>query len=332
MVGYIQTVVIILPKLHFQNTVITVKVAETVLESLERCGFQIPNSCRSGLCHSCLMQADNQPPPAAQLGLTENQKLQHYFLSCSCIPSVDMSVNLIGDSDKVQGRVVKKELLNKSVLGLFIEVNLRWFPGQYITVWKNEIQGRSYSIASRCETPKIIELHIKRHELGVVSSWLHDDVVVGDILELSKPLGNCFYTDDHFDKSLLLAATGTGLAPLYGIIREALAQNHDKEIILYAAAGEPSGLYYVEELKALAEQYPYFNYHPVVRRNTLDGIMQQDLVEVIKNQFTDLKGWKIFLCGNPDMIKELQRHCFFQGAAINDILVDAFIIETPKEN
>jgi len=30
------------------------------------------------------------------------------------------------------------------------------------------------------------------------------------------------------------------------------------------------------------------------------------------------------------MIKQVQKHCFFQGAAITDILMDAFIIEKPK--
>jgi NAD(P)H-flavin reductase len=326
---------IVLPNITYQDSIVVINEPETILEGLEKAGFKIPNSCRSGLCHSCLMQADDQPPISAQQGLSENQKAQHYFLACSCVPKSEMNINLIGDVDRIQGTVVDKKLLNDSVLALFIQVDCRWFPGQYTNVWMDETQGRSYSIASLCDYEKIIELHIKRHEFGLVSTWLHDEVTVGQHINLSKPMGHCFYTDDHQDKPILMASTGTGLAPIYGILQEALAKDHSREIVLYAAAGDFGNLYYVEELIKLDGQYENFNYIPSVRRFSESpfqhiDIIEQDVTELIAERHQDLKGWKIFLCGNPDMIKKVQRHCFFQGAAVSDILVDAFIIEQPK--
>ena len=270
---------------------------ESVLEGLERAGFSIPFSCRAGLCQRCLMQADSQPPPSAQQGLSESQKAQHFFLSCSCIPRKDMTVNLVGETARLQGRVVDKKMLNKHVLALWIAADCRWFPGQYLTLWRDKELGRSYSIASLCDEGRVMELHIKRHHQGLVSRWLHDQVAPGQSLELSKPMGHCFYTDEHGDKPLLMVATGTGLAPLYGILQEALRRRHSAPIYLYAAAGEPGHLYYVDRLQQLAKEYQHFHYLPLVRRRTIDedGVfMEEDVVAVVQQRHQELKGWKIF--------------------------------------
>lgn len=320
-----------MPSITYQNSVVNIEEPQTVLEGLEAAGHAIPFSCRAGICHSCMMQADEQPPVTSQQGLSDNQKAQHFFLACSCIPKNDMAISLIGDSTKSQATVIEKRMLNDSVLGLFLQTDHRWFPGQYLTVWKDEVQGRSYSIASRCEQDKIIELHIKRHELGLVSRWLHDELAVGQTLEVSKPMGSCFYGDDHHDKPLLMASTGTGLAPLLGILREALAQEHTAPIYLYAGAGDPSGLYYREELQQLASAHEHVHYIPAVRREAGSdtGLIEQDVVDLVKSRHDDLKGWKVFLCGNENMIKQLQRHSFFQGAGVSDILVDVFVVDKP---
>ena len=320
-----------MPRVTYQNTAVDIADTESVLDGLENAGFAIPFSCRSGLCQSCMMQADSPPPASAQDGLSNNQISQHFFLACSCYPQTDMEVNLIGDTNRTQGIVVDKYLLNEQVMCLQIEADCRWFPGQYINLWHDDIQGRSYSIASRCDDKKIMELHIKRHEQGLVSRWVHDQLQPGQAVTLSKPMGNCFYSDEHEDKPLLMAATGTGLAPLYGILLEALARKHNAPIKLYAAAGEPSGLYYVDELKKLAATHTNIEYIPCVRRNAGDsGYIEEDVVPLVKERHQSLKGWKIFLCGSIDMIKQLQRHSFFQGAAVTDILVDAFTSARPS--
>ena len=316
-----------MPTITYQNTAVIIEAPETLLEGLEKVDIKIPFSCRSGICHSCIMQADRQPPPDAQQGLNANQKAQYYFLACRCIPKSNMKINLIGNTDRIQGTVINKQMLNESVLGLWIQIDSRWFPGQYLTIWHDETEGRSYSIASLCDQNQTIELHIKRHDQGLVSSWLHDDIKTGDPLRLSKPAGNCFYTDNHGDKPLLLVGTGTGLAPLYGIVQDALIQGHKHPIYLYAAAGEPSQLYYVDKLRALAAQHSNLDYIPCVRRGATEGIIQQDVIDLVKQRHTDLKNWTVFLCGSPAMIKQLQRHCFFQGVAVNDILIDAFVID-----
>ncbi len=318
--------------IKFEGQSFELKDGDSVLETLEDAGFDIPYSCRSGLCHSCMMQADSPPPKDAQEGLSGNQKRQQLFLACSCFPEQDLAVQLIGDSNKFHATVISKQMLNQQVLQLVLESEIKWTAGQYLTLWKNETQGRPYSIASRYKRYGAIEFHIKRYADGQLSPWLHDQLQVGDNLLIGEALGHCFYNPCDVDKPLLLAATGTGLAPLYGIVRDALGHKHHAPILLYSAGGSPEDLYLVEELRQLAEQHHNFYYHPLVRRQPQGdgqsgdqrGYQSGDLIEILAQEQPQLRGWKIFVCGSPAVVRQLQKQCFMSGAGAQDILVDAF--------
>lgn len=318
-----------MPTLTYNGEAITIDPKTSVLETLEQSNIAIPYSCRAGVCHSCMMQSDDPIPSDAQKGLSSSQKAQGYFLACSCFPSSDMSIQLKGNSDLTKGQVVAKKMLNESVLALFIHVDFSWFPGQYLNIWKDELTARSYSIASRCDGDRILELHIQRHSEGLVSQWLHDHVAVDDFISLSKPIGDCFYNDNHHNSPIVMACTGTGLAPIYGVLQEALHQEHTAPIYVYTAGGDPSRLYYRNELTQLAKENSHLTYIPIVKRHAEQGMLEQDIVDVVKEKHPALNGHKVFICGAPDMVKKIQRNCFFQGAAISDILVDSFE-QTPK--
>ncbi len=326
---------------------------ETVLEGLERSGFKIPFSCRAGICQSCLMQANLQPPISSQIGLSDNQKSQNFFLACSCIPKKDMNISLLSNSNKINGIIKDKKLANEQVLIIKIEVDCRWYPGQSVDVWYDQFEARPYSIASRLDQNKTIELHIKKHSQGMVSRWLHDDVSVGQSITLSKPSGNCFYNNDgNEDKSLLLVGTGTGLAPLYGIVKEAIYQQHKSPIYIYVAASKKSDHYYTNELSLLSKNHQNIHYIPTVRHSNSEKIEQDnvkitdtneivtndiisldangyegDIINLVKKNHPDLKQWQVFLSGNPEMVKNAQRECFFLGASVGDIFADAFIVQ-----
>ncbi|MFT6389550.1 MAG: NAD(P)H-flavin reductase/ferredoxin [Cellvibrionaceae bacterium] len=336
----------------YDKSQVEINEPETVLEGLERCGFKIPFSCRAGICHSCLMQANLQPPFSSQIGLSDNQKAQNLFLACSCIPKTAMSVNLIGNTSKINGIIKNKKFVNGQVLILSIEVDCRWYPGQAVDVWYDDYEARPYSIASRHDHNKTIELHIKKHDQGLVSLWLHNEVSIGQAICLSKPSGNCFYSDSQQDKALLMVGTGTGLAPLYGIIQEAIHQQHQAPIYIYIAASKKADLYYVDQLNSLCKSHHNIHYIPTVRHgdthkddqnihscNVAGNIVLADIislesidyggeiVNLIKKNHPNLKDWKVFLSGNPDMVKKAQRDCFFLGAGVGDIYADAFVVQ-----
>lgn len=61
--------------------------------------------------------------------------------------------------------------------------------------------------------------------------------------------------------------SGTGLAPLYGILKSALPVGHAADVHLYAADCEPGDLYLHRGVQRYAQAYPHLHYHPYVTRN-----------------------------------------------------------------
>ena len=39
----------------------------------------------------------------------------------------------------------------------------------------------------------------------------------------------------------------------------------------------------------------------------------------------DWQGWRVFLCGHPEMVSSMKMEAFMQGAAMGDIFTDAFV-------
>ena len=77
--------------------------------------------------------------------------------------------------------------------------------------------SRSYSVASAPDGSNEIELTVERLPEGEVSSFMHDEVVVGDELEVRGPIGGWFVW--RGDTPALLVGGGSGLVPLMAMLR-----------------------------------------------------------------------------------------------------------------
>jgi len=159
-----------------------------------------------------------------------------------------------------------------------------------------------------------------------MSGWIHDHAKVGDRLTVLGPSGSCFYVPGNEDQPLLLAGTGTGLAPLYGILLDALRHGHRGLIHLFHGAVHEGGLYLVEELRRLAALHPQVEYTPaVLNGNGLDAFPVGPVDQVVLQHRPKLNGWRAFVCGDPAIVNVLRRKIFLAGAASRDIYADAFV-------
>lgn len=318
-------------RIQFGGSVYDAIDGETVLECLERHGESIPSSCRSGVCQSCLMRATAGDPGAqAKRPLKETLQAQNYFLSCVCKPAEDLTVGLPDMAGlKVRGRIVEKSLLNARTVRLRYAVDepLECRAGQFMNLVGPDGAVRSYSVASLPTPDGYIEFHIMLLSGGKVSGWAFHEAAIGDESDLLGPHGSCFYVPGRPEQPLLLIGTGTGLAPLYGIVRDALAQGHTAPIRLYHGALAAPGLYLSDELRELAERHPAFAYHPCVlhAEGATPDMTVGDIAQIALAQEGGLKGWRIFLCGDPNLVRGLQRSAFKAGAGLRDILADAFL-------
>lgn len=293
---------------------------ESVLEGLLRAGVAVPNACRAGACQSCLVRATSgTPPQASQAGVKETLRQQGYFLSCSARPTSDLVVTTHDVALlAVDARVAAVDFLSPSVIRVRLDVAapFAYEPGQFITLLRDDGLARSYSIASLPADGVGIELHVRLVPGGVMSGWLASPDALGARLQIRGPSGDCFYVPGRAEQPLLLAGTGTGLAPLVAIARTALGVGHAGTIRLFHGARSEDGLYFGGELRSLAEQHAPFDYVPCVSAN---------LEQAVLTQVPALKGYRVFLCGNPDFVVQMRKKAFLAGASIKDIHADAFL-------
>ncbi len=320
--------------ISFNSTVYTNQADESVLDTLLRENIAIPNSCQQGICQSCLMRSlDVAPPSSAQAGLKNTLQQQNYFLACICHPQQNMTVALPDhQGETINATVVEKQLLTKDIVRIVLEYDsyFDFFAGQFVNLQRDDGLTRSYSIASRPQPNNRLEFHIRRLPNGQFSTWAYDELTVGTILRLSEPQGSCYYLNSNKQQAMLLIGTGSGLAPLLGIISDALAQGHSGAIHLYHGSRDYEGLYLIDEMRELTSKHSNFYYTPCLSgENIEEGFTQGRAHEVALSSIENLKGWRVYLCGHPDMVSHSKRMAYLKGASLADIYADAFHI-TPK--
>jgi ferredoxin-NADP reductase len=123
-------------------------------------------------------------------------------------------------------------------------------PGQHVVVRLTAPDGytaqRSYSIASAPDGSDELELTVERLEGGEVSTFLHDEVVVGDLLEVGGPIGGWFVWDG--EAPAVLVGGGSGLVPLMAMLRHARRLGRSELVRLAVSVRSPADLLYAAEL------------------------------------------------------------------------------------
>lgn len=307
---------------------------ETVLDALTRQGLAVPSSCRKGICCTCMMRASaGDVPKAAQQGLKDSLVSRSYFLACQCMPEGDLTLESADDVAVYAGAtVVGLEQRAPDVMRVLLRTDapFAYRAGQFVNLRREDGMIRSYSLASVPGLDPAMELHVKRLPDGAVSGWIFDSLRRGGRTEIQGPNGTCFYVPEEPQRKLLLIGNGTGLAPLYGIARDALRGGHREEIHLYHGSRSPQGLYLDRELRLLAAAHPNFSYHPCV--SGLEAARDHRPARADAAAFSDvsdLSNWRVYVCGLPDMVKAAKKRAYLAGAALADIYADPFETRSP---
>lgn len=313
----------------FEGKTIELLPGETVLGGIERQGGEVPFFCRRGVCQACVLRATKgSVPPLAQKGLREAHRRQAYFLSCVCQPGEDLEVERCGMSERFASRIESVEPLGADVLRVRLAVphGFAYSAGQYVQLERADGLMRPYSIASL--PGDAIELHVARLPGGAMSGWLPG--AVGQPIGIRGPFGECAYVSDELDRPLLLAGTGTGLAPLLGVVRAALAAGHRAPIRLFHGSLARAGLYLWRELEQLAAQSAALSVIGSVLSGDADApgrvaISNTPIDQLVLACGVTWREQRVYLCGHPDLVQKLQKKIYIAGGALERIHADPFL-------
>ncbi|MEG0446836.1 MAG: ferredoxin--NADP reductase [Comamonas sp.] len=132
----------------------------------------------------------------------------------------------------------------------------RYRPGQFLTL-RLPIEGRyvprCYSMSSAPALDDALRVTVKRVHRGRGSNWVCDKVRVGDTIELMPPSG--LFSPSNLGQDFLLMAGGSGITPVFSILRTVLKQHQGKVVLFYANRDERSVIF-KRDLQQLAADYP----------------------------------------------------------------------------
>lgn len=177
---------------------------------------------------------------------------------------------------------------------------------------------RAYSIASSSRIGEYLEFYISLVPSGELTPRLFALPAGARIYVGTKATGVFTLARVPPDRHVLLAATGTGLAPYVSMLRSELVCGGPRRFVVLHGARRSPDLGYRAELSALALRCPNFTYIPVVSRAADDpswkgptGYLQEilfsDLIERETGLSLSPEHYHVFLCGNPAMIDEAIR-------------------------
>jgi nitric oxide dioxygenase len=140
-------------------------------------------------------------------------------------------------------RVARKQVESEVITSLYLEpVDGRplplFQPGQYLTLLL-EIDGqplrRNYSLSDAPGKPWL-RISVKREAGGLASNWLHDEVQVGQLLQVQAPCGE-FVLDAHSERPLVLVTGGVGITPALSMLEASAASGRAIQFIHAAKHG-----------------------------------------------------------------------------------------------
>jgi len=184
---------------------------------------------------------------------------------------------------------------------------LAFRAGQYVNILfpvkdeYGEQLERSYSISSAATEPWTFAVSIKRHELGVVSRWAHENLRPGVVLEMLGPVGAFHLPDQDPRARYLFLGAGAGITPLMSMIRTIHALPGRADIVLLFHGPRPGSFAFWRELEYLTSvderisvYYSLGNQGMPGGWEWMSGRLSREMIDEVA---PDANGRKAFVCG-----------------------------------
>ncbi|NVZ22764.1 iron-sulfur-binding ferredoxin reductase [Pseudomonas costantinii] len=307
-----------MPELYVGERHWSVTAGSNLLDALNQAGVAVPYSCRAGSCHACLVRCQGEVEDTQPDALSPAQRQDGWRLACQCQVAGDLQVEAFDPlRDGLAARVVGVDWLSASVLRLRLqpERGLRYRAGQHLVLWAGQV-ARPYSLASLPQEDPFLEFHLDCRQPGEFSD-IARQLQIGDALRLGELRGGALqYDPDWQSRPLWLLASGTGLGPLWGVLREALRQDHQGTIRVIHLAHDANGHYLSEPLAELAAHHPNLTVELWTAAELTQALAQLRLVS---------RQTLALLCGHPASVEAFSKRLFLAGLPRNQLLADVFL-------
>ena len=200
-------------------------------------------------------------------------------------------------------------------------------PGQFCTVRAN-IGGddvmRCYSMSSAPAIDDRLAVTVKRVPGGVMSNWLHDHVAAGDELEMMPPAG-VFCERPGDDGPIVAFCGGSGVTPVFSIVKQALHRGTRPVRLFYANRDEASVIFRaaIDELAAAHRDRLTVHHH-------LDAQAGYVSADDVTSFLADAGAGDahVFICGPTPFMDLVEEGAAAAGVPADRIAIERFLNAT----
>ncbi|HEV2315775.1 MAG TPA: FAD-binding oxidoreductase [Candidatus Acidoferrales bacterium] len=185
-----------------------------------------------------------------------------------------------------------------------------FYAGQFVSLEvprNGEPEARPYSIASAPRGDSRFDLCLNRVEGGYVSNYLCD-LEANAIVNMKGPHGS-FVVSQPVEQDLVFIATGTGIAPIRGMLAEIFASRKQlsRDVWLLFGVRHPDTILYREEFEAWAAAHQRFHFVPTLSRPPADWRGETGYVQDhLRKLFAGRSDFKAYICGLKAMVDEVR--------------------------
>ena len=317
---------------------------EDIISAGLRQDIYLMASCREGGCATCkgfCSEGDYELGKVSVQALPPDEVEDGQVLLCRCYPTTDVEIEVPYTYDRIsfspegmgfEAEIVELVKLSSNVMKLRLQrlgddQQIRLDSGQYYNL---EIPGtdifRSYSPANTANNRGELEFLIRIVDKGKFSSFLLHSAYIGQIMQVTGPLGVFGLKENGFTPRYFVAG-GTGLAPILSMVRRMNEWEEPQPCVIYFGVNTEEEVFYREELQRLQDQMPTLNVRICVwkageswtgEKGSVVDILRRDL------QGTGAKP-DLYLCGPPGMVDATYAVCADVGIPQNKIYLEKFL-------
>ena len=308
--------------------------SEAVLDAAQRAGYEVPFSCRKGVCGTCkgrVVSGEVRAFAGDALGAAE--RAQGMVLFCNARPRSDLAIEprSISKADPFArkctvARVFRLQKLADDVMLVHLRfpagIRVRFKAGQHLNLILANGERRDFSMANPPRESDGAQLHIRHVPGGAFTDHVFSGLKRGDHLTVEVPFGDFVLRESA--KPILFVAGSTGFAPISAIIQDMAIRGIARDMTLYWGARRRAGLY--SDLPARwAGQNPRFKYIPVLSDEAEPGFRHNLVHRAVLEDHKSLAGFQAYVCGVPVMTQAARAEFIAAGLPEDEFFADAFV-------
>lgn len=200
----------------------------------------------------------------------------------------------------------------------------RYSAGQFLTlqvVVNGEAHRRCYSMSSSPAAEADLRITVKRDRDGLVSNWLNDTVEPGQHLHAAPPDGRFVLTDT--DRELVTFAGGSGITPVYSLIRHALAATDRRARLFYANRTADSVIFAAALAEVLGAHHDRLSVHHHLDES--HGTVSADHIDAFLDGCDDAE---YYICGPAPFMDAVESTLLGRGVPADRIHLERFSVAT----